>query len=556
MKVRTAKKRLKKDFPDLYAELYEGIPHKNSSSTKKSNLSPGDFYNIIAASFYKKIPPHSSLPKKISDIHGPVAVAGSSQEGHGPFSNIPYPIRREVFGNITLYEITSVLNDWNRPESRKVAKYLGFEGLSNQQFALKHREVRQKYVNKTLDFIVSSLENPEEFIDISEVYGHLSLGFESLPKKERDFLSHVPLELFVLGLILGTAMDDYRFRRETVNFFSGKNFFGGSLSIGGGESYLVDIKKLNELGYTISMLSDVNNSFSERDINRLINEGVIIHGLNQQVITEYNIDRVEWLYIRNGGGSFSKAAGTSDTSSFIVASRIGGVHVPFVIRLLDNLDTLIKGAYDFTQKEYLPIIKNALKHDTFRRLYSGRSYGEGDDVVLASLFLNDKTRVIAEKIFNSNVIFNFIALIAKTNSSRIVTPTRVYENIFPFSIGMRRNHMRHPELTELYIDETTIVSDKKYDKYSLYSTMVKDAFFNLVALGQKQPVYGDIPIDYRPEITLSIMFQRENVFEEAVKKGYIPQVKSFSLKDYPFKPSQIEEILYTGFYDLELSIYK
>ncbi len=542
-------KRQRRKQNALLEEISEGLDlvgyEVPNPSKKIEAYSLDDFIPIILSSFYKKIPPHSSLPDKLSKLHAFVANVGSAQQRHGFFQHVPRPIWEFLFKNVTLYELTAVLSNPSLP----VSSFMGYGSLSEESFVLKTREERQKYVDTTLDYILEQLEEAPDFVDISPLFG----GLESKLNPKVKELFKISLEEFVLGLILAISMDDYNFREKAVELFNGKTLWGDPLHIGGGESFLIDLEKAKEYGYSLSYFSSVNNSFSIEDIQNFINKGIIIHGKNAQKITSDNVKNVEWAYIRTRGGTALRSLGTSDTFSFLVASLTYGPKVPLVIRIMDNLDTIVKGASDYTQKKYHSLMKSASKHHIFSKFYNeNKLYGEGDLPIIAGLFsLNEKVRRIAEKIYTSDVIETFIYLISKGNSSG-VTFLGEKDVAFRSSIGMRHNHIIYNELSDLYLPDGTFYEESLIGN-TIYSTLIKNPIFNLIGLGQdctnpkyyfRQPVLGDMPVDYRKELTMLVLLQEMDRFEKARKVGLLPEKKAYKLSE-PIIPG-VDHIFYTG----------
>lgn len=128
------------------------------------------------------------------------------------------------------------------------------------------------------------------------------------------------------GMVLAGFMDNYEHRQKTVSLYEGKTTRGGPLTIGGGETYLVNRRTLLLAGLDFEFLA--NKEHDEEAIKYLKKLGVIVDSRGSGVDSAYVRRKI-------GGG-------TSDDLAFIVIGKKHGIDAMLGAFVVDAIDTYDK----------------------------------------------------------------------------------------------------------------------------------------------------------------------------------------------------------------------
>ncbi len=502
---------------------------------------------VVINSYFLKIEP-STLPKELILLHGFMANQGTASQRHGLFTYMDYNAWEKYFSNITLNEMTRIL------ALERVSNPLGLSHENKESFIYHTRRKRGEIVKSTLEEFIKVFSEAPDFVNMENFFGGLEYGLikeknrEIIKEKNReiaDFLFNVPLPIFVQATAL-YLMDSYHYRQKTMKKYK-KTFLGEELVIAGGENYFINLKKLEKKGLTLKELSRPEREYLESEIEELIRDGVLIENSGEQKFSMENLYDFEWNYVR-----YKKGLGTSDSLAFAFSSYIFGPWGPIVLRLHDNLDTIVKGVEDYTYTEYRGLldsaenkVNGAFKKET--NIDFSSNYGEFDEILAAAMITgNEKVRELFLNFLSSGAIEKFIYLIAKNNVpyEKYVDGNRLR---FKSSIGMRHNHNLYELISDFkrvnpvkegYINGRGRVrySSVENNEEEYYHNLVNNPLFGFLAIGQLQPFYSDMPADWSKIDMGHVAEEFYRRLHHAHKnRKLLLERKELSLKGYPYK---------------------
>ena len=196
------------------------------------------------------------------------------------------------------------------------------------------KERRQRIIDDVYNWVDRALDNKAS-----------RLVLNNDPLLGANFLRnyHVDLEATLKGMVLAGFMDNYQARADTVDHYK-TTITGRPLVIGGGETFLINAKKLAQIGIDYDFLA--SHEHNNEALKLLEELGVIVKKKGGK-------RRIKSAYIRRMDG-----AGTSDDLAFIMVGKLYGRMLgAFVVDAVDTYDKCvlhpIQGGFDEALGQYI-----------------------------------------------------------------------------------------------------------------------------------------------------------------------------------------------------------
>jgi hypothetical protein len=205
------------------------------------------------------------------------------------------------------------------------------------------KERRQGLINDVYQWVERAFDNKAN-----------RLVLNNKPLLGANFLRnyHVDIESTLKGMVLAGFMDNYQARADTVSHYE-TTISGRPLVIGGGETFLINAKRLAQTGIDYDFLA--THEHNEKALDLLRDLGVIVKKRGRQ-------RRIKSAYIRRMEG-----AGTSDDLAFIMVGKLYGredieagtsaMLGAFVVDAVDTYDKCvlhpINGGFDEALGQYI-----------------------------------------------------------------------------------------------------------------------------------------------------------------------------------------------------------
>ena len=270
-----------------------------------------------------------------------ISVAGSARAGHGDFTGYAR--------SVTINEVIEayVLHEGKDPFGFIKGK-IPRTRSSVEEVVGRAREFRQMHADAFMEHHYMVLDKAPAVVNYTMPGKKKGLfGFTYTDKYgENHPVFSSSFEQYVIGMHLATAMDDLNVRLEAQRDFP-MTFAGEPFRIGGGESYLLDIPKLRQEGYSLSSLETNEDMLLPLTLKQkgVLNGHVKADKLN-----------LEWQYVRR-----VLAPGTSDGLAFMVSSWLGGLGTGWAVMAGDNYDTWNKFMLDYSRGERDKEIMDAMQ---------------------------------------------------------------------------------------------------------------------------------------------------------------------------------------------------
>ena len=235
----------------------------------------------------------------------PQSIWGRAQNGHGMFCDeLGRPL---LFPEITMEDVILAL---------------GTEELGIQERSIRHR--RQELIAGLEHFLLEALAT--ERITFGDPADPLRCPFGV------TFLPGVTVDsaAFLKGFALGGMMDNWRQRRSCAEHFQ-VTLRGEPLILGGGESWLVDRERLQQVGLTEQMVASV--VLPDQELDQLRELEVLVGERDQ----EQRKPQPVGMYFRRGLGP-----GVSDDAALIFIGKTHGADAMYGAFLADAADTYDK----------------------------------------------------------------------------------------------------------------------------------------------------------------------------------------------------------------------